>query len=119
VSLEARARLAEVSAVAGDVDAATAALGEARDMERSLGESALTALLDRIAVTIAVAAGDRAGAIAQLPPAGETTRRLSAKYDLLVLLTIAADLGEEDGTRERTELADELGVVGLPVLPAR
>jgi tetratricopeptide (TPR) repeat protein len=115
-SIEARARLAEVSAFAGEIDAAAASLDEARQLERTLGDTPFTVLLDRVSVTLAAVAGDAPRAIAELEHSIARARGVGAKYDLLLLLAIAEHLGVGDGGRERDELARELGVVDLVAL---
>src|SRR5258707_300446 len=57
-SVEVRARLAEVSAFAGDAQRAAAALAEARELERELGETPLAILLHRVEVTLAAISGE-------------------------------------------------------------
>ena len=115
-SIEARARLAEISVVAGEIEAAAASLQEARALERSLGETPFTALLDRVELTLAVASGDEPRAVAALDDALARARGVGAKYDLLLLLALAEHLGFADGAAERDELARELGVVDLVAL---
>jgi tetratricopeptide (TPR) repeat protein len=116
-SFEAQAHLAEVLVFAGNFEAARAALDDARRLERVLGHSALSALLDRIEVTLAVASGDTAGAIAKLAPALRDARDLRAMFDVLLLLTLADRLGVGEGEDERLRLSRDLGVVRLPMLP--
>lgn len=116
-SIEARARLAEVSAFAGDADRAARALAEARALERELGETPLTVLLDRVEVTLAAMSGDPAHAAERLERAVARARNDGAKYDLLLLLVLADRMGLEGDERERDELAIELGVVRFAALP--
>ena len=104
-SIEARARLAEVSAHAGDVDRAAQALAEARELERELGETPLTILLDRVEVTLAAIVRDDRRLEARLPEALARARVEGAKYELLLLLELAARVGEGGDERERAELA--------------
>ena len=115
-SIEARARLAEIAVLRGEVDAAAASIEEARALERTLGETPFTALLDRVELTLAVASGDSPRAIAALDDALARARNVGAKYDLLLLLALAEHLGFADGAQERDELARELGVVDLVAL---
>jgi tetratricopeptide (TPR) repeat protein len=116
-SIEARARLAEVSAHAGEPDRAAQALAEARELERELGETPLTILLDRVEVTLAAIAGDERRLQARLPEALARARAEGAKFELLLLLELAARLGTGGDEGERAELARELGVVHVAALP--
>jgi hypothetical protein len=115
-SVEARARLAEICAFAGHLDAGLAALDEARELERDLGETPFTVLLDRVDLTLAVRSGDEPCAVAQVERSIARARSLGAKYDLLLLLALAERLGIADSARERAELADELAVIDLVAL---
>ncbi|HTK17190.1 MAG TPA: hypothetical protein VL769_12405, partial [Acidimicrobiia bacterium] len=114
-SIEARARLAEVSAVAGEIDVGVASLEEARELERTLGDTPFTALLDRVDVTLAFVAGDVQRAMAQLHDSLPRARSVGAKYDLMLLLALAErlEIADTELKNEHTELATELGVVDL------
>jgi class 3 adenylate cyclase/tetratricopeptide (TPR) repeat protein len=115
-SVEARAVLAEVLVSAGALDAAAVAIADARDLERTLGETPFAVVLDRVEITLAVAAGERASAVARLGPSQDRARAMAAAYDLLVLLTLADRLGVGEGEAEATRLGRQLGVVTLPML---
>jgi tetratricopeptide (TPR) repeat protein len=117
-SIEARARVAEVSAVAGDLETGTASLEEARELERTLGDTPFTALLDRVEVTLALASGDTPRALTQLEESVPRAREVGAKYDLMLLLALAErlEIADAELSNERAELADELGVVDLVAL---
>jgi len=115
--LEARGHLAEVLVVEGDLSAADAALREARAAERSLGESPVSALLDRVEIAALLAAGDLAGARRLLDGAIARARGLGATYDLFVLLTLGARAGDDGDDAERATLAGALGIVDLVVVP--
>ena len=115
-SLDAHARLAE-ALVFGDRAEAATALAEARQTELALGETPLSALVDRIDATLAAAIGDRDRAAAMLDPGLERARRLGASYDVLVLLVLGERLGVVPETDEALRLTGELDIVELPVLP--
>ncbi|HEY5013436.1 MAG TPA: hypothetical protein VIK61_12120, partial [Acidimicrobiia bacterium] len=117
-SIEARARIAEVSAFAHAIDDAAAALDEARALARPLGETPLSVLLDRVDATLAVVAGDEARAADLLDGATTRARAFGARYDLLLLLTLADLLGLGESTEERAEIANALGIVELVPLAA-
>src|SRR5260221_14127454 len=112
-SIEARARIAEVSAFAHAIDDAAEALDEARALARPLGETPLSVLLDRVEATIAVVAGDEARAADLLDGSMTRARALGARYDLLLLLTLADLLGLGESREERAAIADALGIVEL------
>jgi hypothetical protein len=115
-SLDAHARLAEALVFGDRVEAATA-LAEARQTELALGETPLSALVDRVDATLAAAVGDRDRAAAMLDPAVERARRLGASYDVLVLLVLGERLGVVQEPEEASRLTGELDIVELPVLP--
>jgi len=117
-SIEARARLAEVSAVAGEIEVGAASLEEARELERTLGDTPFTALLDRVEVTLAVVSGDVPRARAHLEDSLPRARGLGAKYDLMLLLALAQrlEIADAELTSEQSELVAELGVVDLVAL---
>jgi len=117
-SVEARARIAEVNAFAREIGAATAALDDARAISRPLDATPLGVLLDRVDVTIAVVARDDARATARLAEAIPRARAQRARYDLLLLLTLADLIGTGEHERERAEIAGDLGVVALVPLAA-
>jgi class 3 adenylate cyclase/tetratricopeptide (TPR) repeat protein len=112
--IEARARLAEVHTFAGDVCAAEVQLAHARELERKLGETSMASFLDRIEIALALRRGDDA----HVDEAISRAREAGAKYDLLVLLTLADTVtGEGHLHADRVELATILDVLGVPGLP--
>ena len=115
-SLEARARLAEVLTAADSTERAVEALAVARALDAELGESPMTAIIDRVEVTLE-AGRDPARARELLGPALDRARDLGASYDLLVLLTLADRLGMGDGGDEAAAISRNLGVVELVVVP--
>jgi tetratricopeptide (TPR) repeat protein len=116
-SLEARARTAEAAVFARDLGLATAALAEARDHERRIGESQFASLLDRVEVTLALVSGDATRAAELAADAVPRARASGSKYELLCLLTLADPLGATGSEQEQVELARELGVARLAALP--
>jgi class 3 adenylate cyclase/tetratricopeptide (TPR) repeat protein len=114
--LEARARMAEICTLAGRNAEAADAIAEARLLETKIGETPLSALIDRIEVTLeAGRSPERARAL--LGPAMERARALGASFDLLVLMALSQRLHEQHGDAEADLLAHDLGVVRLVVLP--
>jgi class 3 adenylate cyclase/predicted ATPase len=116
-SLEALGHLAEVHVALGDLSSAAGAIESARAAEKSLGESPVSSLLDRVELTAQVASGDVAGAKARFGPAITRARGLGAAYDLFVLLALAHRTGNNEDDAERAALHDELGIVDLVVIP--
>ena len=117
-SLEARARLAEVLAFGGRLTEARAALTHARQLERDLGETPLTALIERVELTLAGSAGGLSSVIAGLDQFLNLAEGLGAVYEVLVVLNLAERFGDRTHHTELTRLTRDLGVVSLPMLPA-
>ncbi len=122
-SLEALARLAEVLVFAGRLAEARPALRRARDLEHEVGDTPLSALIDRIELTLALASGDGTIDDSELDRFLERARGLDATYEELVVLVLMERSGmERSGHRTRHEqverLTRDLGVVTLPMLPA-
>jgi class 3 adenylate cyclase/tetratricopeptide (TPR) repeat protein len=116
-SLEARARRAEICLFTGDIECAAEALAEARELERTLGETQFMCLLDRLEITLAALSHDISSARALIDVAVPRAREAGAKFELLFLLTLAQRFEVDDAERERAELATELGVVRIAALP--
>jgi class 3 adenylate cyclase/tetratricopeptide (TPR) repeat protein len=115
-SVEARARIAEVSLPAGRIDAAADALREARALAAPLVGTPLHVLLDRIEATLGAVRND-ALSHDWLDDAIALARQVGAQYDLLILLTLAASGRDTDEThRELAEIAAALEIVELPPL---
>jgi len=125
-SLEARARLAEVLVFGGRLAQARSALAQARQLERDVGETPLSALVERIDLVLALAEGERAGVLARVPAFLERAQRLDALYEVLVLESALGPLrtdgaepevvGFADAMTDPRRLARTLGVVTLPML---
>jgi class 3 adenylate cyclase/tetratricopeptide (TPR) repeat protein len=115
-SLEAFARLAEVLYVGGRTQAANEALARARELDGALGESPLSALVDRMGVTLE-ADRDPDAARSLLGPARARAEELGASYDVLVLLRLEERLDPGSSSDAADELARQLGVVKLVALP--
>ncbi len=116
--LEARTGLAEICAFAGRTQAASEALAAARALEQTIGETPLSAMMDRVEVTIE--AGRSPERVRNLLGAAmDRARALGASFDLLVLLTLADRLDQGHWGEEAGLLARDLGVVSLVVLPKR
>jgi class 3 adenylate cyclase/tetratricopeptide (TPR) repeat protein len=117
LSVESLAILAEVLVFAGQfVDAATT-LAQGRALEQTLGETPISALLDRVEVTLAVASGDRLTAIARLDRSLDRARRMSAAFDSVVLTALATRIGVTDGIQGSPDIESDLGIVKLMMLP--
>jgi class 3 adenylate cyclase/tetratricopeptide (TPR) repeat protein len=115
-AVEVRARLAEVLVFGGRCAEARQALGLARDVQRTGPETPLSALVDRVELTLEVACGQREAALHRLGYCLEHTRKLGAAYDELVILALAARLGVGSDYDDPTTLREDLGVVRLPML---
>jgi len=126
-SLEARARLAEVLVFGGRLAQAEGAVAQARALERDVGETPLSALVDRIDLMIAAARGEGAAVRARLPAFLERAQRLDALYEVLVIHSALEQagigraepevVGFSDAVTDPRRLARALGVVTLPMLP--
>ena len=116
--LEARTRLAEICVFAGRTRAASEALTTARLLEHTIGETPISAMIDRVEVTLE-AGRSRERARALLGAATDRARALGASFDLLVLLTLADRLDQRRRSEEADTLARDLGVINLVVLPER
>ena len=116
--LEARTRLAEICVFAGRTEAASDALAAARLLEQTIGETPISAMIDRVEVTLEAGRSPER-ALALLGAAMDRARALGASFDLLVLLTLADRLDQGRTGEEADLLARELAVVSLVVLPER
>jgi class 3 adenylate cyclase/tetratricopeptide (TPR) repeat protein len=117
-ALEALARTAEVLVFAGRFAEARAELGKARVVQRGLGETPLSALIERIGLTLAAASGEGPPSASELADFRALAERLDATYDELVVLALSERLGHGDRHDEVVRLTRDLGVVRLPMLPA-
>jgi tetratricopeptide (TPR) repeat protein len=114
--LEARARLAEVLAFAGRFAEAWAALRHARELEHEVGDTPLTALIDRIELTLDVVTGDRPIDGADVERFLERARAFDATYEELVVLAVMEHSGDVTRQDQMARLTRDLGVVRLPML---
>jgi class 3 adenylate cyclase/tetratricopeptide (TPR) repeat protein len=115
-SLEARARLAEVLVYARRFTEARTAIQRARELEKEVGDSPLSSLVDRIELTLAVASGDRVIRPADFESFLERARGFDAVYEELVVLTLMERSGDPGRHAEIARLTRDLGVVTLPML---
>jgi tetratricopeptide (TPR) repeat protein len=115
-TLEAYARLAEVLVFHGRLDEARSTLARARELERSVGETPLSPLVERVELTLA-ASGDGVSPIA-LEGFLEQARRVGATYEELVVLALAANSGDPTHRERSSQLSRDLGVVRLPMFVA-
>jgi class 3 adenylate cyclase/tetratricopeptide (TPR) repeat protein len=115
-SLDARARLAEVLVYARRFAEARTAIQRARELEREVGDSPLTSLIDRVELTLAVASGDRIIQPAEFESFLERARGFDAVYEGLVVLTLMERSGDRSHHAEIARLTRDLGIVTLPML---
>jgi hypothetical protein len=118
-SLDARARLAEVLVYARRLPEALTALQLARELEREVGDSPLTPLIDRVELSLAVASGDLVIQPAELEKFLERARTFDAIYEVLVVLSLMERSGDRSHHAEIAQLTRDLGVIMLPMLPVR
>jgi class 3 adenylate cyclase/tetratricopeptide (TPR) repeat protein len=117
-SLEACARLAEVLTFGDRHREAWDALTRARRLERDVGETPLTALIERVELTLAASSG--AAARPGLTPDGflERAEGFGATYEGLVVLALAEQSGDDARHGDLVRLTRDLGVVRLPMFRA-
>ena len=126
-SLEARARLAEVLVFEGRLAEAEGELSQARQLERHVGETPLSALVDRVELVLAAATGDPSAVRTRFPEFLRRAERLGATYEVLVVRFLVMRLGLDAGRQaevsgfgaepdEVRRLAEQLGVRTLPML---
>jgi class 3 adenylate cyclase/predicted ATPase len=116
-SLDARARVAEVLVYAQRLPEARAALQRARELEREVGGTPLTPLIDRIELTLECASGERIIGATELDRFLERSRGFDAVYEELVVLSLIERSGDLSHHAEIARLTRDLGVVTLPMLP--
>jgi hypothetical protein len=113
-SLEAYARLAEVLAFGERTADAREALARARPLQRDVGETWISSLIERVELTLAASEGslDWASTVADFcARAGE----FGAPYEELVVLALAERHGDVTHHKELERLISDLGVVRLPM----
>ena len=115
-SLESRARLAEVLVFAGRFSEAREVLVRARELQRDMEETPLSALVRRVELTLAVLSGDSPTG-ATLDSFLQRAVSLDATYEALVVLALAERAGDATRREEVGRLMSQLGVVSLPMLP--
>ena len=129
-SLEARARLAEALVFGGRLAEAEAELSQARQLERHVGETPLSALVDRVELVLAAATGDPSVVRTRFPEFLRRAERLGATYEVLVVRSLVTRLGLDAGHQDEVSglgaepdevgrLAEQLGVRSLPMLAPR
>ena len=115
-SLDALSRVAEVLVFAGRLPEARAALVEAREMERNAEETQVSAIVDRVELTLAAQSSDDGSVTARMEGFLDRALVLGAIYDVLVVLTLLQRLGVRQNDAEVARLTQDLGVVALPML---
>ncbi len=114
--LDAEARLAEALVFSGRLAEAESELAEARHLARQVGETPLSATLERVELTLALVAGDRGAFEARLNGSLAHAEELEATYDALVLIALAERHGVRESRAQVARLSRELGVLELPML---
>ncbi|HWF15125.1 MAG TPA: adenylate/guanylate cyclase domain-containing protein [Acidimicrobiales bacterium] len=115
-SLETCARLAEVLVFAGRLSEARNALARARRLERDVGETPLTALIERVELTL-TASDDTENLSAALESFPERAAGFGATYEGLVVIALGERAGDRRRHEELVRLTRDLGVVRLPMFP--
>jgi tetratricopeptide (TPR) repeat protein len=116
-ALEALARTAEVLVFGGRLSEARAALGKARVVQRAFGETPITALIERVGLTLAAASGEGPPSASALDDFRALAERLDATYDQLVVLSLPGRRADGKRLADLSRLTRDLGVVRLPMLP--
>jgi class 3 adenylate cyclase/tetratricopeptide (TPR) repeat protein len=114
-SLEARTRLAEVLVFAERFPEARAELTAIRDRERSLGETPITVLIQRVELTLEASSGDQVVPALHLDGFVEHAQGLGATYEGLVVIALMERFGDHRHHEELVRIAHDLGVVRLPM----
>ncbi|MGO9854064.1 MAG: adenylate/guanylate cyclase domain-containing protein [Acidimicrobiales bacterium] len=117
-SLEARARLAEVLAFSGRFPEAGDQLAKARVLEREVGETPFTAVIERVTLALAASSGEEGAVVDALDDFLDLARRVGATYEELVVLVLMERLGHRTHREDAARLTRDLGVVRLPMFPA-
>jgi tetratricopeptide (TPR) repeat protein len=112
-SLEACARLAEVLVFGGRLAEASDALARARELERDVGETPLTPLIERVEMMLV--ARDSESPQFSLEGFLDRANGFGATYEGLVVLALAECSGEHANHDELVRLKRDLGVVRLPM----
>ncbi len=114
-SLEARARLAEVLVFGGRFSEARTALAQARALERDVGETPLSALVERVELTLAASTGDTSTVEAGLDGFLKRAEGVHATYEILVVRSLVERLSLRPADPVTAGLSRDLGVVTLPM----
>lgn len=118
-SLDAHARLAEVLVWANRHEEARTALQRARVFEKDVGDTPLSALIDRIELTLLCASVDRVPGAEELGRFCARATSFDAIYEELVVLSLVERSGDRSHHAEVEQLCRDLGVVTLPMLSDR
>jgi tetratricopeptide (TPR) repeat protein len=116
--LEARARLAEVLVFAERFADARTELAAIRDLERTLGETPLTPLIERVELLLDATAGDRVVPTAEFDAYLERAHNLGAIYEETVVIAFIERLGDRRHHEELVRFMHDLAVVRLPMFRA-
>jgi tetratricopeptide (TPR) repeat protein len=113
--LESRARLTEALIFVGDTERARDALRHTRALEKISEDRTLSSLVDRLEISLHMAAGEIEVATAKYSSFLEKARESGSDYEVLMLITLDRHLsggGPDDGS---VQLLERLGVQRLPI----
>ena len=113
--LESRARLTEALIFIGDTERARDALRHTRALEKLSEDRTLSSLVDRLEISLHMAAGEIEVATAKYSSFLEKAREAGSDYEVLMLITLDRHLRggrPDDGS---VQLLERLGVQRLPI----
>jgi class 3 adenylate cyclase/predicted ATPase len=114
-TLEARARLAEMLVFAEQFVDARSELASIRDLERSVGETPLAPLIERVELLLDASSGDRLVTTAELDGYLERAHDQGAIFEETVVIAFMERLGDRRHHEELERFMHDLGVVQLPM----
>jgi class 3 adenylate cyclase/tetratricopeptide (TPR) repeat protein len=117
-ALEARAQLMETLVFAERFPEARAELAAIRHEERTLGQTPVTPVIERVELTIEALSGVREVPTSELESFLDHSRGLGAAYEELVVLALMERLGDHGHHDDLVRIAHALGVVRLPMFRA-
>jgi class 3 adenylate cyclase/predicted ATPase len=114
-TLEARARLAEVLVFAEQFVDARSELASIRDLERTVGETPLTPLIERVELLLDASSGDRVVPAAELDAYLERAHDHGAIFEETVVIAFMERLGDRRHHDKLVRYMHDLDVVRLPM----
>ena len=117
-SLEARTRLAEVMVFAERFVDARTEMAAIHDLERTVGETPLAPLVERVELLLDASSGHRVVPTPELDGYLERARDLGAIYEATVVIAFMERLGDHRHHEELVRFMHDLGVLRLPMFPA-